>query len=515
MNQAGISEPLRLDLADERLWDGERVIPLPPTALSMLRYFVTHPNQLLTKEGILEAVWPDTFVTEALIKDYVQDLRRALGDDPKAPRFIETVRGRGYRYLGGIACNQRTTAGRAGPPRVVVLPWLNFHGAKQLELFGRGFSAELIKLLAKNRDLAVIAKSSAATIASQSEQIKRSRQELRADYVVDGEIFPNDNGVRFALSAVNTETEAIIWSDTFTVQESELRGFEEDLVPRVAMAIGARSGPLIRDATASAKRRLPADLTAFEQYLLALDYYAPRTNAGFGKAHEFVNAALRGDPGHAQSWLLLAYILEELRDGAPSDAATSLDAKRTEAIGKAATLDPFDGRVLIEHADYLHDSGDAEGSAQGYAKAYEMNRGGADVLTIVAKYLAGVNCDADEARSALTNARDLNPVGDANLALNELRTFYILGDLDAALKAGDDCPDTSLRSLFVALSHMEKGQSDVARDIVLKERQRHPEFEPVRFFESHHYIRAPKMRMRFQEGLGRLSRYLRSTNSPS
>ena len=137
-----------------------------------------------------------------------------------------------------------------------------------------------------------------------------------------------------------------------------------------------------------------------------------------------------------------------------------------------------------------------------------MNRGVADVLTLVAKYLAGVNCNADEALRALKIARSLNPVGDAMLASNELRTFYILGDLDAAIKAGEVCPDTPHRSLFVALSHLEKGESDVARDVVLEARMRRPEFEPARFLVEQHCIRAPMLRARFRSGIQELASYL-------
>src|SRR3546814_18696474 len=103
---------------------------------SMLRYFVQHPNRLLTKEAILQHVWPDTWVTEGSIKDFVQVLRRALGDDSRNPRYIQTVTGRGYRSLGVIEVV--TTAPKtcfhaseqANPPAVPVLPF--FHsGGKQ------------------------------------------------------------------------------------------------------------------------------------------------------------------------------------------------------------------------------------------------------------------------------------------------------------------------------------------------------------------------------------------------
>ena len=92
----------RLDLADERLWRGNEPVQIGAKAFRLLRLLVSNPDRLLTKEDILNSVWGDVIVSEGLVKEYVHDLRVALGDDPKDPKFIETVHGRGYRYLGGV-----------------------------------------------------------------------------------------------------------------------------------------------------------------------------------------------------------------------------------------------------------------------------------------------------------------------------------------------------------------------------------------------------------------------------
>jgi DNA-binding winged helix-turn-helix (wHTH) protein len=68
----------------------------------MLRYFALNSNRVISKQELLHKVWPDTHVTEDLVKDYVRRLRRILGDDAGQPRYIETVLGLGYRFLGRI-----------------------------------------------------------------------------------------------------------------------------------------------------------------------------------------------------------------------------------------------------------------------------------------------------------------------------------------------------------------------------------------------------------------------------
>src|SRR5262249_15757099 len=61
-----------------------------------------NPGRLVTKEELLQAVWPETYVSEGLLSTYIRDLRAALGDDPEAPRFIETVVRRGYRFIAPL-----------------------------------------------------------------------------------------------------------------------------------------------------------------------------------------------------------------------------------------------------------------------------------------------------------------------------------------------------------------------------------------------------------------------------
>lgn len=87
--------PFHLDLANEQLWCGERLLVLRPKTFAILRYLVEHAERLVTKEELLHAVWGDTQVSDERLRDYVREIRQALHDDSNAPRFVETVRGRG------------------------------------------------------------------------------------------------------------------------------------------------------------------------------------------------------------------------------------------------------------------------------------------------------------------------------------------------------------------------------------------------------------------------------------
>jgi len=95
--------PFRFDLADECLWRGTHAISLRPKAFAVLKLLVEHPGRLVTKQQVLDAVWPDTFIGDAVLKDNIRQLREALEDNARSPRYIETAHRRGYRFIGKLS----------------------------------------------------------------------------------------------------------------------------------------------------------------------------------------------------------------------------------------------------------------------------------------------------------------------------------------------------------------------------------------------------------------------------
>ena len=99
--------PFLLDTINECLWlqkvdEDDEKIRLTPKGFAVLRYLVEHAGRLVTQSELLEAVWPDNFVQPEVLKSQVLDIRRALGDDPKHPQFIETLPRRGYQFIAPI-----------------------------------------------------------------------------------------------------------------------------------------------------------------------------------------------------------------------------------------------------------------------------------------------------------------------------------------------------------------------------------------------------------------------------
>src|SRR3989442_9091294 len=97
------------------LWCEAQAIALPPKAFAVLHYLVPHPARLVPKDELLDAVWPDTAVSEAVVRVAIGALRKVLGDTAQTPRFIATVPRRGYRFLAPVVEDTGVVSNPTGP----------------------------------------------------------------------------------------------------------------------------------------------------------------------------------------------------------------------------------------------------------------------------------------------------------------------------------------------------------------------------------------------------------------
>lgn len=96
-------QSFRLDPTNHCLWNGEERVRIPPKACDVLRYLVENPQRLVTPDELLEALWPDTYVNPEVLRKYILDVRKILGDRSDRPEFIETLPKRGYRFVAAVS----------------------------------------------------------------------------------------------------------------------------------------------------------------------------------------------------------------------------------------------------------------------------------------------------------------------------------------------------------------------------------------------------------------------------
>jgi pimeloyl-ACP methyl ester carboxylesterase/DNA-binding winged helix-turn-helix (wHTH) protein len=106
----------RLDPVGGQLLHGSLPVPLAPKAFALLHYLAASAGRLVPKQELLEAVWPDVFVGDAVLKVTIRELRKALEDDPHAPRYIQTAHRRGYRFVATVVAEAGEVLPVAGLP---------------------------------------------------------------------------------------------------------------------------------------------------------------------------------------------------------------------------------------------------------------------------------------------------------------------------------------------------------------------------------------------------------------
>lgn len=96
--------PFRVDAGTRQLFREGQGLALAPKAFDLLCYLLAHPQRLLPKEELLKGVWPRGFVEEGNLSHNIFLLRKALGESPEEHRYIVTVPGRGYKFVGAVRC---------------------------------------------------------------------------------------------------------------------------------------------------------------------------------------------------------------------------------------------------------------------------------------------------------------------------------------------------------------------------------------------------------------------------
>jgi len=435
----------RIDLVDERLWSNDQVVALGNRAFQMLRFFVANPERLLTKDEILDAVWGDICVSEAQVKEYVHDLRAALGDDPRQPRFIETIRGRGYRFLGGIRIGGETSAADAPAglldrrPSLAVLPFANLSNDPEQEYFSDGVTDDIITELSRFPELGVVARNSAFSFKPHGDAARVAR-ELGVGYVLEGSIQRAGERLRVTARLFEQQSGTHIWAEKYDRELKQVFDLQDDLTRHVVGSIA----PQVELAELKRSRSLDSrNLSAYELALKAqaLTYDAVRLadRQRMIEAMSIAEQALATDRLCSQAlWTRgMGFVFQYLY-GWEADAGTALDAA-IEIADNLIGMDPSNAKSYIVRAWAYQYRQDYDLALADYRRALGLNPNLALNLFTMAwsEAVAGLAADAREhARLALAlSPRDTDIWLAWAYATLELAAF-IERDFNDAVKYG-------------------------------------------------------------------------------
>ena len=104
-----------LDLARREMWRGSEPVVVEPQVFDLLAYLMQHPDRVVSKDELLQAVWDGRIVSESAITNRINAARRAIGDSGEKQRLIRTVPRKGFRFIGAIKKEAMEPANEAVP----------------------------------------------------------------------------------------------------------------------------------------------------------------------------------------------------------------------------------------------------------------------------------------------------------------------------------------------------------------------------------------------------------------
>jgi TolB-like protein/DNA-binding winged helix-turn-helix (wHTH) protein len=487
------SEPakFRLDLEDERLWDREVPVRLTQKAFELLRFLVRNPNRLLTREEVSWNLWRDVHVSEGLIKEYVHDLRRALGDDPRSPKLIETVRGRGYRFLGGIDLTD-ATGGLAtvlgpvsGMPSLAVLPIECLADDERWAHFCLGISEDLVTELSRCRDFTVVSKgSSFAAYQGNHADIPSIARDLNAEYLLCGSAQVSGDELRMSFHLVDARRDRNVWANSYERKIEDLSSVQREVVGRVVSALTGWVGQVAKAERIRLAHQPPDNLEAHELYLLGFELEERHEKASTLKSFELLRRALTLNGGLARAWVALGWACFQIWTERWANDPQLYEAMEREACLKAARLDPEDPLAVMSLARVRALDGDREGASEGLEQAVDLGRNQADILATVARYFALVLDDPARAGRLMEQSRDLSPLATDWYFMHWTRISYISEDYENALSAAKLASDLQSVRLFEILSLAQLGRKADLRGLRSAFSKRYPKFDLSDFVRS-------------------------------
>lgn len=356
--------------------------------MGLLVCLAQHAGEVMSKEELLATVWADVFVTEQVLKVTVSELRKALGDDARDPRFIQTIPKQGYRLIAPVTTadtqapplsqpqvsdavkkNQRravwlTVAGlvvamlfaltgwrraaknrSADLPRqinsVVVLPFRDLSGNPTEAYFAAGLTESLIADLARNTSLRVISRTSAMQYQDTRKTIPEIAGELQVDAAIEGSVLRSGERVRIIVQMIDGLSDRHLWTQQYDRQMKDLLTVQGNVAAEITRQINGQVQPDDRPDVADAVN--PA---AYDAWLKGRYFWHQRDRESLEKSRRYFAESVQLAPDFAPGYAGLADAQNYLALFGYAAAAEAYDNARQAAL-KALQLDD---RLAAAHA---------------------------------------------------------------------------------------------------------------------------------------------------------------------
>ncbi len=371
----------------------------------ILALLLRQPRKLILRHEILRSVWADTFVEGDLCLNVaVRRLRAALGDHASAPRFIETVGSRGYRFIGSVhaAPGVEAVPLNKGHPRVAVFPLKRLTRAEAGSIDRTMTEVLITQLRRMNPPFVIVTPEFTTERAHKGKGTLALCRAVSVDYVIVGSASRTAGQVRVTVRLLDCRAEACIWAESYTRTGEDLFGIQEEVGRNIACAVLQAIPVAVRPFHL---QHVPAK--AHASYLHGCAFLSRLTESGVERCLPLLDEAVREYPQFALAWAALAntYCLlarlgmQPSRKVFPKVKAFADRASEIEDLAEARTA------LAYYHLMYEHDWEAAEANL---VRALNINPGYPLALGAYAQLLATLGKHQDAVRM-LRQARDLDP----------------------------------------------------------------------------------------------------------
>ncbi len=332
----------RFDRETGQLWSGKDEIRLTPKASAVLNVLVARAGQPVSKEDLFASVWNDTAVSDDALTSCIQELRRALADDAKQPRFIETRHRRGYRFAAGLdAASAEALPGSRSPAHdisaIAVLPFADMSPGRDQDFFCEGLAEELINALTHVDGLRVASRTASFQFRGPGADVRAVGAQLGVETLLEGSVRKADDRLRVTVQLIEVATGYHRWSQRFDRTLDDVFAIQDEIAASVAASL---RGDVLSPREKEALVRPQTGAAAYEYYLRGRQHLPRLTQGDLQASAEMFERAIELDAGYAPAWAGLATVHATLFEwfGSKEDNASRAERASQRALELAPGL---------------------------------------------------------------------------------------------------------------------------------------------------------------------------------
>jgi adenylate cyclase len=332
----------RFDRGTGQLWSGNEEIRLTPKASAVLSVLVARAGQPVSKEDLFASVWNDTAVSDDALTSCIQELRRALADDAKQPRFIETRHRRGYRFAAGLDAGDAEAVPTAPSPArdissIAVLPFADMSQGRDQDYFCEGLAEELINALTYVDGLRVASRTASFQFRGPGADVRAVGAQLGVETLLEGSVRKADDRLRVTVQLIEVGTGYHRWSQRFDRTLDDVFAIQDEIAASVAASL---RGDVLSPREKEALVRPQTGAAAYEYYLRGRQHLPRLTQSDLQTSAEMFERAIELDPGYGPAWAGLATVHATLFEwfGSKEENANRAERASERARGLAPGL---------------------------------------------------------------------------------------------------------------------------------------------------------------------------------